>query len=77
MGSHRDPHKLAPSQPDNDQNVELDKADGGYHEQIHGCDMRHMIAQKRAIDVERYALLCSTLTRLAQRIALGQKIEAV
>jgi hypothetical protein len=33
---HIDPDKLAPSQPDNDQNVELDKADGRDHEQIHG-----------------------------------------
>src|SRR5262245_2619433 len=43
-----EPDKLPPSQPDNDQNVELDKADGRNHEQIHGRHMRRMIAQKRA-----------------------------
>ena len=48
MRGHIDPHKLSPSQPDNDQNVELDKADGRDHEQIHGCNVRHMIAQERA-----------------------------
>jgi hypothetical protein len=39
---HRD--KLAPSQPDSDQNVELDKANGRNYEQIHGRDVRQMIA---------------------------------
>src|SRR5215831_10761026 len=43
-----EPDKLSPSQLDNDQNVELDKADGRHHEQIHGRDMRRMIAQERA-----------------------------
>jgi hypothetical protein len=42
-----DPDKLAPSQPDNDQNVELDKADGRNHEQIHGRDVRRMVMQER------------------------------
>jgi hypothetical protein len=45
---HIDKGKLSPSQPDNDQNVELDKANGRNHEQIHGRDVRHMIAQERA-----------------------------
>jgi hypothetical protein len=40
---HIDPGKLSPSQPDNDQNVELDKADGRDHEQIHGGDVRRMV----------------------------------
>jgi len=43
-----DPDKLASSQPNNDQNVEQVKADDWDHEQIHGCDARRMVTQKRA-----------------------------
>jgi len=50
---HIDPDKLSPGQPDNDQDVELDKADGRNHEQIHGRDVRHMIAQERAPPLTR------------------------
>src|SRR5262249_2704898 len=45
---HIDPDKLSASQPDNDQNVELDKADGRDHEQIHGRDVRGMVMQEGA-----------------------------
>jgi len=44
---HIDPHKLSPSQPDNDQNVEQVKANGRNHEQIQGCDVRRMVTQGR------------------------------
>jgi len=43
---HIDPDKLAPSQPDNDQNVEQIKADGRNNEQIHSRDVWHMVAQE-------------------------------
>src|ERR1700730_4858770 len=43
---HVDPDELSPSQADNDQYVELDKADGWNHQQIHGSNVRHMVAQK-------------------------------
>jgi hypothetical protein len=45
---HIDPDKLSPGQPDNDEDVEQVEADGRDHEQIHGRDVRHMIAQERA-----------------------------
>jgi len=41
-----DPDKLSPSQPDNHQNIELDKADGRNHEQIHRGDVRRMVTQE-------------------------------
>ena len=48
MRCHVDPDELSPSQLDNDQNVEQVKADRRDHEQVHGCDVRRMVAQKRA-----------------------------
>src|SRR5262249_16685880 len=42
-----DPDQLSPSDPDNDQSIEQVKADGRNHEQIHGCDMWGVVAQKR------------------------------
>jgi hypothetical protein len=48
VGCHIDLDKLAPSQPNNDQNVEQAKDDGRNHEQIHSRDVRRMVAQKRA-----------------------------
>jgi hypothetical protein len=38
-----DPNKLALSQADNHQDVELDKADGRNHEQVYRGDVRRMI----------------------------------
>ena len=48
VGGHIDPNKLSPSQPDNDQDVEQVEADGRRHEQIHGGDVRRMVAQEGA-----------------------------
>jgi hypothetical protein len=45
---HIDPDKLSSRQADNDRYVELDKADGWTHQQIHGSNVRNMIAQKGA-----------------------------
>ena len=45
---HIDPDKLSSSQPNNDQSVEQVEADGRDREQIHGRDVRHMIAQEGA-----------------------------
>ena len=45
---HVDPDKLAPSQPDNDHNVQQAKADGRDHEQVHFRNLRQMVAQEGA-----------------------------
>jgi hypothetical protein len=42
------PDKLAPSQPNNNQNIQLNKADGWNHKQIHRRNLRRMVAQKSA-----------------------------
>jgi hypothetical protein len=52
---HVDLDKLAPSQPDNDQNVEQIKADGRDDEQVHGCDLRQVVAQECAPALTRRA----------------------
>jgi hypothetical protein len=70
---HIEPDKLAPSQADNDQDVELDKADGRNHEQIHGRDVRRMIAQKRAPALTR-RIACFGLV-LADRRLSHRKAE--
>jgi hypothetical protein len=56
---HVDPDKLAPSQPDNDQNVQQVKADGRYHKQVHGRDLRQMVAQEGAPALTRQAAVCA------------------
>jgi hypothetical protein len=56
---HVDPGKLAPSQPDNDQKVQQVKADGRDHEQVHGRDLRQMVAQKCAPALTRRAAVCA------------------
>jgi hypothetical protein len=38
--------QVAPSQPDNHQNIELNEADGWNHEQIHRGDVWRMVAQE-------------------------------
>jgi hypothetical protein len=43
-----DPDQLPPSQSYDHQNVQLDKADGRNHKQIHRGDVRRMVAQKGA-----------------------------
>ena len=43
-----DQGKLAPSQADNHQNIELNEADGWNHEQIHRGDVWRMVAQEGA-----------------------------
>ena len=48
MSRDIDPDKLAPSQPNDHQNVELNKADSRHHKQIHRCDLRSMVAQECA-----------------------------
>jgi len=53
------PDQLSPSQTNNDQDVELDKRHGRDHEQIHGGNVRWMVAQKGAP-----ALTRTTVTRL-------------
>jgi hypothetical protein len=50
-----DPNKLPPSQSYDQQNVQLDKADGGNHKQIDRCDVRRMVAQKSAPGLARRA----------------------
>src|SRR6266567_4223020 len=52
---HVNPDKLAPSQPNNDQNVQQVKADGRDYEQVHGRDLRHMVAQECAPALTRRA----------------------
>ena len=46
--SARKRDKLSTSQPDNYENVKQVEADGRDHEQIHGCDVQRMVAQKGA-----------------------------
>src|SRR2546430_3759463 len=43
-----DPDKLSTDQPDDDQNIEQVKADGRNHEQVHGRDVRRVVAQEGA-----------------------------
>ena len=48
MSRDIDQSRLAPCQPNNRQNVELDEADGRHHEQIHCHDLRRMVVQECA-----------------------------
>jgi len=52
---HVDPGKLALSQANNDQNVQQVKADGRDDEQVHGCNLRQMVAQEGARALTRGA----------------------
>jgi hypothetical protein len=73
-----DPNELTPSQPDDHQNIELNKADGRHHEQIHRGDLRRMIAQERAPGLAgRIILLVHVLShgRLSYRKAQFEKFS--
>jgi hypothetical protein len=48
MPRHVDPDEFAPGQPDDHQNIKLNKADGRHHEQTHRGDLRRVVAQERA-----------------------------
>jgi hypothetical protein len=48
MPRDTDPKKLTPSQPDNHQNIEPNKADGWSYKQIHCRNLRRMLAQEPA-----------------------------
>ena len=48
MSRDIDPDKLAPNQPNDHQNIELNEADGRYHEQVYRGDVRRMVAQESA-----------------------------
>ncbi len=58
VSRHIDLYELSPSQPNNHQNIEQIEADGRNHEQIHGRDVRHMVAQEGAPALTRWAALC-------------------
>src|SRR5215813_8291840 len=64
---HVDPDKLAPSQPDNDQNVQQVKANGRNHEQVHGCNLRQMVAQEGAPALTTRAAVPCTWPRSTER----------
>ena len=65
----RDPDKLAPSQPDNNQNVEQVKAEGRRHERVHDCHLRQMVAQECASALTRRAETERCLTRAGNQVA--------
>jgi hypothetical protein len=46
MGRHIDPDKFSPCQPDHDEGIEQVKSDGWYNEQVHGGNLRRVIAYK-------------------------------
>jgi hypothetical protein len=46
----------------NDQNVRQIKADGRDHEQVHGCNLRQVVAQECAPALTRRAAVCAGLT---------------
>jgi hypothetical protein len=62
---HVDPNKLSPSQADKDQYLELDKADGWNHQQVHGSNVRHMVVQKGAPTLTRRVAFLGHVSRLA------------
>jgi hypothetical protein len=46
MRRYVDPDKLAPSQSDNDQDIDQVERNGRHHKQVHGRNLRRMVAQE-------------------------------